>query len=275
MDLDRPSVARVYDYYLGGTANWAVDREFGNRVLAQFPLIRDVALANRLFLNRLVRHLTKLGVRQFLDIGAGVPTAGATHQVAREISDDVRVVYVDNEPVAVAHAEILLDEEGSRDNNAVISGDLREPDKLWAEACATGILDPEQPVALLLIAVLHVFQPGPDGDDIGAECVARYRELLPSGSYLGISHISDDGVPPALDEKLVALREMYDRSSASRGIWRSRPEISALMGDFELLDPGMVWTPQWRPEETGPNAPRISFADPSEAVVWAGVARKP
>ena len=276
IDLDRPSVARVYDYYLGGTANWAIDREFGQRVVDEFPLVRNIALANRLFLHRLVRHLTKLGVRQFLDIGAGVPTAGATHQVAAEIAPDARVVYVDNEPVAVAHAEILLDEEGNTDRHAVIFGDLRDPDELWSEALATGILDPDEPVALLMIAVLHVFQPDrTTGEDIGAQCVARYRELLPRGSYLGISHISDDGVPPELEPKLVDLKAMYDRSSSSNAIWRTREEITALMGDFDLLDPGMVWTPEWHPEETGPNAKVITFTNPNEAVIWAGVGKKP
>ncbi|WP_156756378.1 SAM-dependent methyltransferase [Actinokineospora pegani] len=276
IDLDRPSVARVYDFYLGGTANWAIDREFGRRVLAEVPMLRDIAVANRLYLNRLVRHLTRLGVRQFLDIGAGVPTAGATHQVAAEIVPDARVVYVDNEPVAVAHAEVLLDEEGSADQHAVIYGDLRNPDELWREALATGILDPDEPVALLLIAVLHVFQPDPaTGEDIGAQCVDRYRELLPPGSFLGISHITDDGVPPEMETKLVELKALYDRSSSSNVIWRSRAEISALMGEFELVEPGMVWTPQWHPEETGPTAQQIRFNQPNEAVVWAGLGRKP
>ncbi|MCG8916889.1 SAM-dependent methyltransferase [Actinokineospora sp. PR83] len=276
IDLDRPSVARVYDYYLGGTANWAIDREFGQRVVERFPLVRNIAVANRLFLNRLVRHLTTRGIRQFLDIGAGVPTAGATHQVAAEITDDARVVYVDNEPVAVAHAEILLDEEGNTDRNAVIYGDLRDPDELWSEAMATGILDPDEPIALLMIAVLHVFQPDREtGEDIGAQCVARYRELLPRGSYLGISHITDDGIPPELGPKLAELKAMYDSSSSSNAIWRSRADITALMGDFELVDPGMVWTPEWHPEETGPNAKQIHFSRPNEAVIWAGAGRKP
>ncbi|WP_424184991.1 SAM-dependent methyltransferase [Actinokineospora sp. G85] len=276
IDLDRPSVARVYDFYLGGTANWAIDREFGRRVLAEVPMLRDIAVANRLYLNRLVRHLTRLGVRQFLDIGAGVPTAGATHQVAAQLVPDARVVYVDNEPVAVAHAEVLLDEEGSADQHAVIYGDLRDPDELWREALATGILDPDEPIALLLIAVLHVFQPDPaTGEDIGAQCVDRYRELLPPGSFLGISHLTDDGVPPEMESKLVELKALYDRSSSSNVIWRSRAEIAALMGDFELVEPGMVWTPEWHPEETGPTVEQIRFKHPNEAVVWAGLGRKP
>lgn len=275
VDLTRPSVARVYDFYLGGTANWPVDREFGQRVLTRFPLLRNVAMANRLFLNRVVRHLAKSGIRQFLDIGAGVPTEGNTHQVADEVRPDCRVVYVDNEPVAVAHGELLLDEFGDPRRHAVIQGDLRRPDELWARAVSTGILDPDEPVALLVIAVLHVQQPDEHGRDIGPESVARYRALLPPGSYLAISHITDEGVPPELDGTLVELKQMYDTSSSSDVIWRPRAEIEAMLGDFELVDPGMVWTPQWHPEETGPNAKRIDFETPSHAVIWAGVGRKP
>jgi hypothetical protein len=274
VDTTRPSVARVYDYYLDGTANWPIDREFGNRVLEQFPLLKSIALANRLFLNRVVRHLTKLGVRQFLDIGAGVPTAGNTHQVAAETAADTRVVYVDNDPMAVAHGKMLLDEQGDPRLHAVIEGDLRAPDELWQKAIATGVLDPGEPVALLLIAVLHVHQPGPDGQDMGAQAVGRYRELLPPGSFLAISHITDEGVPDELGPKLVELKRMYDTSSSSNVIWRPRAEIDALFGGFEILPPGTVWTPEWHPEETGPNARPITFDSPSHAAIWVGVGKK-
>jgi len=280
-DLKRPSVARVYDYYLGGTANWAIDREFGDRVLGRFPLLRDIAVSNRLFLNRAVRHLTKLGIRQFLDIGAGVPTAGNTHQIADELAinegrePDARVVYVDNEPIAVAHAEQLLNKEGDPMRHEVIEADLRKPDELWREALATDVLNPDEPIALLLIAVLHVAQPGEDGTEIGPDAVARLRDLLPSGSYLALSHITDDGVPDEVQGKLVDLKKMYDESSSSDVIWRSRPNIQAMLGDFELVEPGWTWTPEWHPEETGPTAKHIDFATPAHAVIWAGVGRKP
>jgi hypothetical protein len=280
IDVTRPSVARVYDYYLGGSANWAVDREFGDRVLRRFPLLRDIAIANRLFLNRVVRYLTRQGVRQFLDVGAGVPTAGNTHQVADEMvaagggTPDARVVYVDNEPVAVAHADILLRKEGS-DRHAAIHADLRDPDGLWEQALATGLLRQDEPVALLLIAVLHVHQPGPDGvTDIGADAVARLRELLPAGSFLAISHITDEGIPPELGERLVELKRMYDSSSSSNAIWRSRHDIEALLGDFTPVAPGWTWTPRWRPDETGPRVVTAAFPTPAHAVVWAGLGRK-
>jgi hypothetical protein len=273
-------VARVYDYYLGGTANWSIDRKFGDQVMARFPLVRDIALANRLCLNRVVRHLSKLGVRQFLDVGAGVPTAGNTHQVADELAEemgrrpDARVVYVDNEPVAVAHAEVLLDKEGDARRHAVIDADLRAPEDLWRKALETDLLDPAEPVALLLIAVLHVQQPDQDGRDVGPDAVARFRELLPEGSYLAISHGTDDGVPPHLAEKMAELKALYDSSSSSNVVWRPRPDIEALLGDFEVVEPGWRWTSEWHPEETGPGAPDITFPEPNHAVVWAGVGKK-
>lgn len=275
VDLTRPNAARIYDYLVGGTANWTIDREFAQGIIERIPLARDMALANRLYLNRVVRHLTRLGVRQFLDIGAGVPTAGNTHQIADEIAPDARVVYVDNEPIAIAHAEILLNREGDPDRHVMISADLREPDDLWREARGTGILDLDQPIALLMVAVLHFFHAGPDGREVGAESVARYRELLAPGSYLAISHLTDDGVPDEMVPHLAESKRVYASSVNNQLLFRSRPEIDALFGDFELLEPGMVWTPQWHPEETGPTAPTISLPTPEYSVIWAGVGQKP
>jgi hypothetical protein len=278
VDLDHPSVARVYDYYLGGTSNWAIDRAFGEKVLAEFPILRQVAIQNRLYLHRAIRHLVSLGVKQFIDIGSGIPTMGNTHQVADEAAPDSRVVYIDNEPVAIAHSRYLLDEEGDRKRHAVVQADLRDPDGLWDQVTNTGVIDFSQPVAVLMIAVLHVMQPGRDGTDIGAQSVARYRELLPSGSYLAISAISDEGVPEAVGQKLVEVKRMYDAAS-SPVIWRKQDEIAALLGDFELVDPGMTWTPLWHPELTGTEVPdlelEIELKTPAEACIWAGVGRKP
>jgi hypothetical protein len=279
VDLDRPSVARLYDYFLGGSANWAIDRDFGERVLTRLPLIRDMAIANRLFLNRVVRHLTRLGVRQFLDIGAGVPTAGNTHQVADQLAvaagrtPDTRVVYADNEPVAVAHAELLLDSDGDPNRHAAIDADLRDPDDLWRKALDTELLEPDEPIALLLIAVLHFHQAGPDGNDIGAECVARFRELLPAGSFLAVSHTTIDGVPVEIQDKLAELGMMYEASS-NKGMGRTRAEIASLLGDFRLVEPGWRWTPEWHPEETGPGARSVAFPAPNHAAVWCGVGEK-
>lgn len=275
VNLDRPSVARIYDFYLGGTANWAVDRVFAQQALDKVPQMRAMAVANRQFLNRVVSLLCQLGVRQFLDIGAGVPTVGNTHQVADRIAPDSRVVYVDNEAIAVAHAEQLLDAEGDPGRHAAIDADLRNPDDLWAKAMDTGLLDPEQPIGLLLIAVLHVAQPGPDGTDIASSAVARYRRLLPSGSYLAVSHMTNDGIPDSLQASLKQLDEMFSDSGNSSS-HRTRAEIEEFMGDFEIIEPGMTWTSNWHPEQRADIfAQELPFADPSETATWAGVGRKP
>lgn len=274
VDLERPNVARVYDYYLGGEANYAVDRVFAQKALERYPFVRPAAQANRLFLHRVVRHLAKRGIRQFVDIGSGVPTMGSTHQVADDIAPDSRVVYVDNEAVAVAHSRLLLEREEVDDRHAVLHADLRDPDGLWQQLADSGVIDPEQPVALLLIAVLHVTQPGPDGADCGPEVVARYRELLSAGSYLVISHGTDDDVPNSRVREMADFGRMYDHS-ATPVLWRSHEDIDALFGDLPLVEPGTTWTPLWHPEESGDNAPEIDFEEPNDSVVWAGVAYKP
>jgi S-adenosyl methyltransferase len=271
VDLERPSVARVYDYLLGGSSNWAIDRGFAQRVLREFPEFRDIARANRMFVNRVVKHLVRLGVRQFLDVGSGILSAGNTHQVADEVAADSRVIYVDNEPVAVAHAEVLLDEVGDPRRHAILQADLRYPDALWTDALATGVFDLGKPIAMLMFSVLHVIKPAPDGNDIGARSLARYRELLPTGSYLGISHVTDDGIPDELAPKLRTLKELCDRWCASDVHCRSQPMIEALLGDFKRIEPGMVWVPEWHPEEEDHPVPLTS---PSHAVVWAGVGKK-
>jgi S-adenosyl methyltransferase len=149
IDLDRPNIARVYDFYLGGSTNYAIDREFGERVLSDFPVVRPIARANRLFLCRVVRHLSALGVSQFVDIGCGMPTTGNVHQVADEVNDASRVVYVDHDPIAVAHTQILLEQHGDSWRHAALQVDLREPDELWKRVADTGVVDLEKgrPVA--------------------------------------------------------------------------------------------------------------------------------
>jgi hypothetical protein len=274
VDLSKPSVARVYDYFLGGTANWAIDREFGDKIIDTFPLIVPAATANRLFLHRAVRYLAKRGIRQFVDIGSGVPTMGHVHAVADEISKDCRVVYVDHEPVAVAHSQVLLERDGDPTRQAAIQGDLRDPDGLWTKVAETGVIDLHQPIGLLVIAVLHVAQPGPDGIDIGPASIDRYRRLLPAGSYLALSHACVEGAPPDRRELMEAMVAAYAKAG-NQTLVRSRDEIRDLFGDFELVDPGITWTLAWRPEESGANAPVVEFGSPSESVICAGVGRKP
>jgi O-methyltransferase involved in polyketide biosynthesis len=271
VDLHHPSVARVYDFLLGGSAYWAMDRSFAKRVLDHFPEFRDIAKANRTFVNRVVRHLAKLGVRQFVDIGSGILSSGNTHQIANDVATDTKVVYVDNDPVAVAHAEILLDQEGDPDRHVVVNADLRSPDALWNQVLTTYILDPGEPVAVLMFSVLHSLPPEPGDQDPAARLMARYRELIPPGSYLGVSHLTSEGVPAELPPKLAVLQQMCDDWHNGRAYCRSRTAVNALLGDFELVRPGMVWAPQWHPEES---ASSVHFPEPSHSVVWAGVGQK-
>ena len=272
LDLSKPSVARIYDYMLGGTANWAIDRTFGDKLVEAFPLAKPMVLANRLFLHRAVRYLVRQGVRQFVDVGSGVPTVGNTHQVADEVSPDTRVVYIDHEPVAVAHSTILLEQHGEPSRHAVINADLRCPEHLWEKVAETGKINFDEPIGLLLVAVLHFAQPGPDGTDVGPRSVAKLRELLPTGSYLAMSHACNEGLPEQTTAILQRLKASYD--SAVTGVnWRTVAEFRDLFGDFELVEPGIVWTDLWHPEESGPNAP-VADAVPGGSAIRAGVARK-
>jgi hypothetical protein len=275
VNLERPTVARVYDYYLGGTTNWAIDREFGDEVLSEFPVLADIAKANRQFLYRMVRQLMRQGVRQFIDLGAGVPTMDHTHAVAEGFDPGAaKVVYVDHEPVAVAHSQMLLEENGDPKRHVAINGDIRSPERLWEHIRSLNLIDFDQPVAVLMIAVLHVQQQDELGQDMGEALVARYRDLLSPGSYLTISHLTDDGVPPAFVERMAKLKQMYDTTS-SPVIWRTRQQIRDLFADFEILDPGLTWTPDWHPEETGSMIKGVNFERSSESAIFAGVGRKP
>lgn len=278
IDLSHPSVARIYDYYLGGTTNWEIDRQFADRLLGDFPILKSIARANRMFLHRVVRYLVKQGIRQFVDIGSGVPTMGHAHEVAEDLAPgEVRVAYVDYEPVAVAHSRSLLRDQGDPERHTAIHADMRDPDRLWAQIQDTGIIDVDQPVALLLIAVLHVQQPpAPDSgstEDLGPSLVARYRELLAPGSYLALSHGTDDGVPPYFKEMLTRLKTSYD-SSSSPIIWRNREQIAQFFGDFTLIEPGVVWTPEWHPEVAGDHDATAILNSPNESLLLAGAARK-
>ena len=272
-DLVRPNVARVYNYYLGGNTNWAIDREFGKTVLNHFPQMRSIALANRRFANRAVRYLARHGITQFIDVGSGMPAFGNTHEIANEIDSRSRVVYLDNEPVVVAHAQLLLERGGDPMRHAAVNADLRKPDQLWERVDLAGVLDLDAPVAMLVTSVLHVRQPGPDGVDVGDQALARCRELLAPGSFLAVSHLTGDGVPEHSRSGLAALKKLYDTQSSPL-ILRSTAEVNALFGDFELLEPGLTWTPQWHPEQCHPDEPAIEFDTPSESVTRAGVGKK-
>ncbi|MDR7304294.1 SAM-dependent methyltransferase [Haloactinomyces albus] len=249
VDLTRPNAARMYDYYLGGDAHFAADREAADRALARFPHAAGSARANRAFLDRAVRACLQKGIRQFLDLGSGVPTVGNVHEIAHHHDPEARVAYVDNEPVAVAHGDRLMAENPLV---TVTLADLRNPREVLAAPGVAGLLDFRQPVAVLMVAVLHFVSDEADPTGI----VATYREALPAGSALVLSHISDDQPTEELAAPHRAVAEVY-RTSSTPAHLRDYPAIAALFTGFEVLAPGVVDARHWRPDE-----PRALEQDP-------------
>jgi hypothetical protein len=262
---DRPTfdtsvahIARVYDYWLGGKDNYAADRKAGQAALDAFPYIAAGVRANRAFLARVVRYLAgEAGIRQFLDIGTGIPTANNTHEVAQSIAPGSRVVYVDNDPVVLAHARALLSSspEGA---TAYLDADFRDIDTILADASHT--LDFSQPVALMLIALLHLV----DDDAEPHGTVAKLIDAVPSGSYLAISHLSSDIMAtPARTVAHDLLRELMHEKQTLR----NREEVATFFGGLEMIEPGLVPITQWRPD--------TEAEAKSPTALWGGVARKP
>jgi hypothetical protein len=255
VNLQVPSAARAYDALLGGGHNFAVDREFARKAELVFPGVAASCMANRAFLRRVVLHLVESGVRQFLDIGSGIPTVGNVHEIVQAADPTCRVVYVDNEAVAVAHSQLLL--EGN-DNATIIMADLREPESILEADETRRLLDFDQPIALLMFAILHFV---PDADD-PASLVARYREALPPGSYLGVTHATADSRP----DEMRALEKLYATSS-NPAVARTTEWITSLFDGFALVDPGAVYAPEWRPD-------RNAVANPEHYIFFGGLARK-
>lgn len=238
IDLERPSASRVYDYLLGGSHNVQVDRDFAEQMLKLAPEAAEAAHANRAFLRRAVQSLVDDGIRQFLDIGSGIPTRGNVHEVAHRYASDSRVVYVDIDPIAVAHAnQILTRQPGT----AAIQGDLRQPAAILNHPKVREVLDFDRPIGLLLVAVLHFV---PDSQDPG-RAVAALRAAVPPGSQLVISHAAwpADVSPAALE-----ARESYDQTRTSL-ILRTADAVAAYFDGWPLKAPGLVTVANWRPEE--------------------------
>ncbi|HJP80148.1 MAG TPA: SAM-dependent methyltransferase [Pseudonocardiaceae bacterium] len=237
-DLDRPNTARMYDYWLGGAANLAVDRELAERMIAIDPAVVDIARANRSFLRRTVRFCVANGVTQFLDLGSGIPTVGNVHEIAQRAHPDCRVAYVDIEGVAVAHSRKLL-----RDNPlaTITQADLRDTEAVLNAPAVTGLLDFAQPIAVLALMVLQYF---PDRPDHPGDILARYRARLASGSFLVISHLT--GEEHEID--MTGLTNATSNASTSAHL-RSRTDIAALLGDAVPVEPGVVGAPHWRPDD--------------------------
>jgi S-adenosyl methyltransferase len=255
-DTERPSSARIYDYWLGGAHNFEADRRVAEQVIAAYPEGRPIIWSNRAFLRRAVEFLVGAGVRQFLDVGSGVPTVGHVHEVAQGAAPESRVVFVDVDPVAVAHSRLML--EGN-DRTAVIQEDFRRPEQILA-APEMRLLDFDQPIAVLVVALLPFIS---DADD-PAGILSRLTAPLVSNSYLAMSHATAEG-----PRDVTAFKEIYRRAGIEV-VFRSRSEVAALFDGFDLVEPGVVWTPQWRPDS--PDEPY--YDQPELSTFYAGVGRK-
>ncbi|MFF5338280.1 SAM-dependent methyltransferase [Streptomyces sp. NPDC013181] len=253
IDTGRPHPARIYDYLLGGKDNYRVDQQAGDRLVAASSQERAAAHANRTFLERAVRHVVGTGVRQVLDIGAGLPHQPNVHEVARAAAPGARVAYVDNDPIVVAHADALL---GSSGGVGVALADLRDPRGVVEHPHVREVIDFGRPVALLLVSVLHFLSH----DDRPGDAVAALRDALPAGSFLVLSHATDDFADCS------AARAVYATATTPLTP-RSRSEIERFLDGFELLAPGLVPVPSWRPD--APYAAR-----PAGVGVYGAVARK-
>jgi S-adenosyl methyltransferase len=259
VDTKRANVARVYDYWLGGTHNFLADQDLGRSIAAVDPNIRDFARANRAFLGRAVRFLGDAGISQFLDIGSGIPTQGNVHEVAQRANPAARVAYADVDPVAIAHSKAIL---AGHQTAAIIDADLREPEKILAHSTTRRLIDFGQPAGLLLVAVLHFIA---DSDDPW-RIAATLRDALAPGSYLVLGHGTNESRPTMAR----AAQKVYNSSVATQIHMRSRAEILRFFDGFDLVDPGLVYIPQWRPD-----SPADVPSDPSKFWGLVGVARKP
>ncbi|MER5813632.1 SAM-dependent methyltransferase [Streptomyces sp. NPDC002033] len=266
IDISVPSVSRIYDYYLGGSHNFEVDREAARRAMEFMPGLPKVMQANRAFMRRAVRHAVAEGITQFLDIGSGIPTFGNVHEVAHAASPEARVVYVDHDPVAVAHSKAVL---AGDDRTGVVAADLRKPQDILADPETARLLDLERPVALLLIAVLHFLE---DADEPYA-AVAQLRDALAPGSMLILTHASYEGIPLSA-EVTDGMVGVY-RDIRNPLVMRSHDRISGFFDGFGLLEPGLVSMPDWRPDHTGPLAEGEQPEDPYAFSGYGGVGRKP
>jgi len=255
VDVRRPNSARMYDYYLGGSANFEADRQAAAEVIAAMPDAVVSIRENRAFLGRAVRFCVEQGVDQFLDLGSGVPTVGNVHEVAQALNPAARVAYVDNEPVAAAHGRQLL---GESKLATVTECDLREVDHVLGAEGVAGLLDFDRPVAVLMVSVLNFI-----ADDAEARDVVRgYTEALSPGSLLALSHVTPESVEPEAAERVA---ELY-RKANPPSFWRSREQIAALVEGFDLVPPGLVPPSQWHPDSEEPVAgERVAYL--------AGVAR--
>jgi SAM-dependent methyltransferase len=248
IDTETPSAARLYDYYLGGGYHFESDRKLAQRIYQALPDTPHLARVNRAFLRRAAQYCATQGVDQFLDIGCGLPTTGAVHEVVQAVNPNAKVVYVDNEPVAVAHSELILQ---SNENATVLQGDLRKPETVLDHAETRRMLDLTRPVAVLTTAVMHFVSDEANP----AALIARYRAAMAPGSYLVLSHATADASANVADAV-----KLYENSQ-NPGYLRTKAQVAAMLADFDLVEPGVVFVPEWRPEspEDAVDPERSSF----------------
>ncbi|MFD3509717.1 SAM-dependent methyltransferase [Nocardia sp. NPDC058666] len=258
VDMQKPSPARMYDALLGGSHNFAVDRMAAEMGIKLVPDLPRLALSNRAFLRRAVRFMLDAGIRQFLDIGSGIPTAGNVHEIVHELDPEARVLYVDIDPVAVVHSRTIL---AGNDRAGAIEADLRKSDDLLAAVRETGLIDFDEPVGLLLIAVLHLVAD--DEDPVGK--VAALREAVAPGSFIAISHLTSELRP----EDAGKLGEQSATVNKIGIIFRSKDQIVELFQGWDSVEPGVVELPLWRPESQ-----RDQHEQPGRSLGLGGVARK-
>jgi len=257
VDPTKPNIARLYDYWLGGHHNLVADRELAEAMATLDPWIPAACKANREFLGRAVRFLAAHGIRQFLDIGSGIPTVGNVHQIAQSAAPEARVVYVDRDPVAVAMGRKLLAGDGRAD---VVQADIRDLDAILGDPAVGRLIDFGQPVAIMLVAILHFVL---DADE-PYRIVRHLRDAAAPGSYLVLSHATSQD-----NQALAAAAERIYNSRGADGQARTRDQIGAFFGDWELAEPGLVYAPHWRP-----NSPEDVPGHPERYWFLAGVAGK-
>jgi hypothetical protein len=253
---DVPSSARIYDYFLGGKDNFPADREAAEKIATILPGIREAAQVNRAFVRRAVRYLvSEAGITQLIDIGPGLPTQANVHEVAHNANPATRVVYVDHDPVVLAHARDTL---ANAANVAIIARDMREPGEILADQQLRELIDFEKPVGLLFVSMLQFL---PDEDDPGG-IIQRLLAPFPAGSYVALTHGTADAAPNVHDAESV-----YQHATTTLHP-RTREHVRSLVDGLQLMEPGLVWTPEWRPE---PEDPRMDH--PSDCYYYALVAR--
>ncbi|MEU9332842.1 SAM-dependent methyltransferase [Streptomyces sp. NPDC048290] len=258
IDISVPSVSRIYDYYLGGSHNFEVDREAARKAMEFMPGLPKIMQANRAFMRRAVRYAVAEGVTQFLDIGSGIPTFGNVHEVAQDACPGARVIYVDHDPVAVAHSQQVLAGHAEAD---VVAADLRKPQEILRSPQVERLLDLDRPVALMLVAILHFVE---DADDPGA-VVAELRDALAPGSMLVLTHASYEGIPVP-PERAGGVVDVY-KDIRNPLIMRSRDEIARFFEGYDMVEPGLVPTASWRPDTAPEDEDPYAFSG------FAGVGR--